>query len=129
MNKNLVQASVTLAQVFLDGLKVPRSYKEDMSENMIKFLCKWLGNQEDMDNALNDFEQHNTDCRYECYCCGACRDEVEDLLSGNEPNVNDENIKEIFDDIKRINKYILENVKDSNLYLKDIGYYISKGDF
>ena len=126
MNKNLVQTSVTLAQIFLDKLQVPYSYKEDIAKHIIEFLCKWLGNKEDLNCALNDFAQHNKDCRYECYCCGACKDEIKDLLSADEPNVDDENIKEILDDIERINKYILENVKDSNIYLKNVGYYIDK---
>ena len=111
MNKNLVQTSVTLAQIFLDKLQVPYSYKEDIAKHIIEFLCKWLGHK---------------DCRYECYCCGACKDEIKDLLSADEPNVDDENIKEILDDIERINNYILENVKDSNIYLKNVGYYIDK---
>lgn len=114
MNKNLVQASVTLVQTFLDNLNIPYTYKEDIGEYTIKFLCKWLGNQEDLDNALDDFIQHNKDCRYECYCCGGCRDEVENLLPDNEPNVDDENIKEIVSVIERINEYITEITKSEN---------------
>ena len=112
MNKNLVQASVTVAQIFLDKLQVPYTYKEDIGEYTIKFLCKWLGTQEDLDDALNDFRQHNEDCRYECYCCGGCRDEVENLLSYDEPNVDDENIKKIINIIERINEYISETTKN-----------------
>lgn len=112
MNKNLVQASVTLAQIFLDKLQVPHTYKEDIGEYTIKFLCKWLGTQEDLDDALNDFRQHNENCRYECYCCGTCKDEIENLLSDDEPNIDDENIKEIINVIERINEYISETTKN-----------------
>ena len=114
MNKNLVQASVTLAQIFLDKLQVPHTYKEDIGEYTIKFLCKWLGTQEDLDDALNDFRQHNENCRYECYCCGDCKEELENLFSDDEPNIDDENIKEIINIIERINEYISEITKNEN---------------
>ena len=107
MNKNLVQASVTLAQIFLDKLQVPYTYKEDIGEYTIKFLCKWLGTQEDLDDALNDFRQHNEDCRYECYCCWQCHD-IEDFKM-DEPNIKDEYVKNIKDLLLTFTKYKGEN--------------------
>ena len=94
MENKLLQASVTLAQTFVENLdKYDRNDIKVVGENIIRFLYKWLGSDEDkVEYALIDFNQHNTDCRYECYCCGQC-EEVE--LDKNEPNVLDENIQNI----------------------------------
>ena len=94
MENNLLQTSVTLAQVFVDNLEGYSHYnKELIGENIIKFLYKWIGsNNDDVEFALSQYSQHNTDCRYECYCCGQC-EEIE--LENNEPNILDDNIQNI----------------------------------
>lgn len=108
---NLQMASVTLAQIFVDYLQgYNYNQKLGIGENIIKFLCRRLGNEEDINKALIDFEQHNADCRYECYCCGNCED-VE--LDKNEPNILDENIQEII-------KILKEEKADSDDIVEDI---------
>lgn len=108
---NLQMASVTLAQIFVDYLQgYDYNQKLGIGENIIKFLCGRLGNEEDINKALIDFEQHNADCRYECYCCGNCED-VE--LDKNEPNILDENIQEII-------KILKEEKTDSDEIVEDI---------
>lgn len=94
MENNLLLTSVTLAQTLVDNLeRYDHNDREVIGENIIKFLYKWLGSDEDnVEDALSEYSQHNTDCRYECYCCGQCKDA---MLSKNEPNVLDENIQNI----------------------------------
>lgn len=101
VNSNLLQASVTLAQIFVDYLQgYDYNQRLGIGEKIIKFLCGRLGNERDINAALIDFEQHNADCRHECYCCGNCED-VE--LDTNEPNILDENIQEIIKILKEEN--------------------------
>ena len=94
MENNLLLTSVTLAQTLVDNLeRYDHSDREVIGESIIKFLYKWLGSNEDnVEDALLEYSQHNTDCRYECYCCGQCEDVV---LDKNEPNVLDKNIQNI----------------------------------
>ena len=76
MNKILLQGSITLAQIFvinMDGYDY--RVKEDIGENIIRYIYKWFG-KEDSDEtqeAVDEFRQHNEDCRYECYCLSANR--------------------------------------------------------
>ena len=93
MENNLLQTSVTLAQVFVDNLE---GYSHDdkllIGDSIIKFLYKWLGSNDDnVEYALLEYSQHNTDCRNECYCCGRCDIEIDK----NEPSILDKNIQNI----------------------------------
>ena len=93
MENNLLQTSITLAQVFVDNLE---GYSHDdkmlIGENIIEFLYKWIGSDNDnAEYALLEYSQHNTDCRNECYCCGRCDIEIDK----NEPSILDKNIQNI----------------------------------
>lgn len=93
MENNLLLASVTLAQTFVDNMEgYDHNERFNIGENIIKFIYKWLGDNNDVETALLEYSQHNEDCRYECYCCGQCDDVT---LDKNEPNVLDENIVNI----------------------------------
>ena len=109
MENNLLQTSVTLAQVFVDSLE---GYSHDdkllIGDSIIKFLYKWLGSNDDnVEYALLEYSQHNTDCRYECYCCGQCHD-IEDFKM-DEPNIKDEYVKNIKDLLLTFTEYKGEN--------------------
>lgn len=82
-------ATVTLAQVFYECC----GYSQTIGENIIQYIYKWFNpNDFNVNNALYTFDQHNRDCRYECYCCGDC-DGIE--FPEDEPNIDDEHIKNI----------------------------------
>lgn len=91
-NKNIEKLSVVLARLFVDNAKgINHESAIDIGKYVIKFINKWAEN--DPLVPLSDFEQHNNDCRFECYCCGQC--EEIPLDSNNEPTIKDENIEEI----------------------------------
>ena len=108
MENNLLQTSITLAQSFVDNLEVyTHENKMFIGENIIKFLYKWLGSDDDdVEYALLEYSQHNTDCRHECYCCGRC--DIE--LDKNEPSILDKNIQNIIN----ILQLDLETNKEQN---------------
>lgn len=82
-------AVVTLAQVIYENT----GFVSNVGENIIKFMYKWFNpNGFNSYSALSEFAQHNEDCRYECYCCGQCQNTA---TEDDEPNVNDEYIKNI----------------------------------
>lgn len=90
MNKeNIEKVSVILAQLLVENSK-ELSHEDAImvGKNIIKFINKWAGN--DSLVPLSDFEQHNKDCRFECYCCGRC-EEIK-LNEDTEPTIKDENI-------------------------------------
>lgn len=81
---NLKYVSVILAQIFyeyLDGYSIEE--KKTISENLINFLFDTLTYPTypasfDKKFALDQFEQHNECCRYECYCCSSKNECIKD---------------------------------------------------
>lgn len=113
MNKILLQGSITLAQIFVNNMSgYNYNTKEDIGENIIRYIYKWYGNEyaNEVQEAINEFRQHNEDCRYECYCCGQC--EGHDDFSDKEPSINDEYIKNI--------EHLLWNTYHINMENNDI---------
>lgn len=104
-NRNLHYASVVLAQNIIENLQnYTCGQREQIGESIIKFLYKWLYKEDNvyedtLDYTLSEFDQHNKDCRYECYCCSSvesCTGEVD----ADKPNVLDNNIQNIIKILK-----------------------------
>lgn len=95
MNKILLQGSITLAQVFVTNMNYyNHQIKENIGENIIRYIYKWFGKDiDEVEYAVNEFKRHNDNCKFECYCCGQC--EGCNNFPDNEPNINDEYIKNI----------------------------------
>ena len=116
MNKILLQGSITLAQIFvinMDGYDY--RVKEDIGENIIRYIYKWFG-KEDSDEtqeAVDEFRQHNEDCRYECYCCGEC--EGHNDFPENKPSINDKYIKNIQQLLWNTNSNNFDKCDDTSL--------------
>lgn len=107
---NLLQGSITLAQTFAENINLNNYDKNiEMGENIIRYIYKWFGGKYkySVEDAIREFRQHNTDCRYECYCCGQCHD-IEDFKM-DEPNIKDEYVKNIKDLLLTFTEYKGEN--------------------
>lgn len=72
--ENLKQVSVILAQILYEHLNGYSSKeRQAIGENIIRFLYDSLtySTTQGFIDAINEFTQHNEDCRYECYCCSS----------------------------------------------------------
>lgn len=122
-HKNLRYVAVILAQTFVDNMDgYEYQQKIEIGNKIINFLYKWLYEKDDdyfntLDYALMDFEQHNTDCRYECYCCGSIEECNEDI-DKSAPTILDENIQEI---VKILSKPLSEDDREEecNIFSED----------
>ena len=115
---NLLQGSVTLAQTFVENINLNNYDKNiEMGENIIRYIYKWFGGKYkySVEDAIREFRQHNTDCRYECYCCGQCHG-IEDFKM-DEPNIKDEYVKNIKDLLLTFTEYKGENEDINKIFL------------